>query len=313
MKLNQIERAKMNQNQLVNWLKLTKVPKLGPSKITKLLSLLSLDDIFKATDEQLLQTRCFIESMLPDFHKLKNASEENFLKAIKESEINNIYIVPITDERYPKNLKQIPYPPLTLFLKGNIDLLNQKKLAIVGSRKADENATKWAYQKAKELSEVGYIIVSGGAKGIDYSSHIGAIENGGKTICVLGSGFFKMYPEEHKDLFEKIGKEGLLISEHLPDFPGTGLALVQRNRITSGISDGLIMAASGERGGSMIQTKMAFEQRKPIFCPKESLNLQPNEGIKQILTDWKGIVITETSEIIKYYTNRKDDIQMKLT
>jgi DNA processing protein len=302
----------MNKNQLVNWLKLTRVPKLGPSKITKLLSILSMEDIFEATDEQLLQTRCFTELMLPDFHKLKNASDENFIKAIDECEKNNIEIVSITDEKYPKNLRLIPYPPLTLFLKGNLDLLNHKKIAIVGSRQVDENAKNWAYEKARELCKEGYIIVSGGAKGIDYSAHIGAIENGGKTICVLGSGFFKMYPEEHKDLFNKIANEGLLISEHLPNFPGNALALVQRNRITSGISEGLIMVASGERGGSMVQTKMAFEQRKPIFCPKESLNLQPNEGIKQILTEWKGIEIDKTSEIIEYYNKRKDNIQMKL-
>lgn len=298
---------KFKKRQLVKWLKLTKVPGLGPSKILRLFNQgLDLDKIFLLDDESLLRTRCFSESMLPDFHQLKQASDENFLKVTEECEQNDILMVPIVDSRYPSFLKNISYPPLTLFLKGNINLLYETKVAIVGSRKADPTAKRWAYDLAQDLAKQDIVIVSGGAIGTDYSAHRGALDADGKTICVLGSGFFKMFPESHHDLFDEIAKKGLLVSEHLPNFPGSGVALVQRNRITSGLSNALVMVASGERGGSMVQTKMAYEQRIPIFCPKRDLNLLPNEGIPQIINEWKGKEIESSKEVLENLIIRED-------
>jgi len=288
------------EDQLVKWLKLTKVPKLGPSKILKLFNLESdIERIFSLSDEQLLQTRLFNEQMILDFSQLKRASDDNFIRAIKECKENNIQVLTILSDAYPSYLKNIPYPPLTLFLKGNLELLYKNKVAVVGSRNADENAKNWTYNLSKKLVENNLVIVSGGAVGIDYAAHRGALDAKGNTICVLGSGFFRMFPEKHIELFKEIERQGLLISEHLPNFPGSTIALVQRNRITSGISNGLVMVASGEKGGAMIQTKMAFEQRIPIFYPKEELNLQPNEGVIQIKKDWAGIEIESVEDIIK--------------
>ncbi len=306
----------LNKEQLVKWLKLTKVPKLGPSKIMKLFGLVNgIDQIFSMSDSELLRTRIFNEVMLIEFHKLKDAADENFLKVITECEESHIGIMPIIDERYPVFLRNVPYPPLTLFLKGDLELLYVKKIAIVGSRKADDTSKRWALDLAQDFVKKDYAIVSGGAIGIDYSAHMGALDSNGKTICVLGSGFFKMFPEGHLDLFHEIEKKGLLISEHLPNFPGSAIALVQRNRITSGISDALVMVASGERGGAMGQTKIAFEQRIPIFCPDRSLNLQPNEGIPQVINDWKGIEIKSSDQILEkiIHTPEKTKPQIKLS
>ncbi len=290
---------KYDKNQLVKWLKLTKVPRLGPSKILKLFSIVSdIDQVYSLKDDELLRTRIFNETMLNEFSKLKGASDENFLKVITDCGENEISIVPIISEEYPTFLRNIPYPPLTLFLKGDVSLIYDKKVAIVGSRKADESAKNWAFNMAKEIAQRNVVIVSGGAVGIDFSAHKGALSVGGKTICVLGSGFFKMFPEEHTDLFNEISQKGLLISEHLPNFPGSNIALVQRNRITSGISNALVMVASGTRGGSMVQTKMAFEQRRPIFCPKRSLRLLPNEGIEQVISEWRGVEIDSSEEVL---------------
>lgn len=306
-----------NKEQLVKWLKLTKVPKLGPSKIMKLFGLLhDIDQIFSGLDSELLRTRIFNEVMLVEFHKLKDAADENFIKVITECEEHNIKIVPIIDERYPAFLKNVPYPPLTLFLKGDLKLLYVKKIAIVGSRKADETSKNWAYHLAQDFVKKDYAIVSGGARGIDCSAHKGALDSNGKTICVLGSGFFRMFPKDHLDLFHKIEKKGLLISEHLPNFPGSAIALIQRNRITSGLSDALVMVASGWKGGAMVQTKIAFEQRIPIFCPDRSLNLQPNEGIPQIINEWGGIEIKSGDQIVEKINSaseEKSNTQIKLS
>lgn len=301
---------KLNESQLVMWLKLTKVPKLGPSKIMKLFGIIpSIDNIFYMSDDDLLRTRIFNEPMLLEFHKLKEASDNNFIKVIYECNENNIIILPLIDNMYPSFLKNIPYPPLTLFLKGDMNLLYLKKVAIVGSRKADEKAKNWAYNIAQDFVKENYVVVSGGAIGIDYSAHKGTIDANGKTICVLGSGFFKMFPEKHLDLFNTIAEKGLLISEHLPNFPGSAIALVQRNRITSGISDALIMVASGERGGAMVQTKIAFEQRIPIFYPDRSLNLLPNEGLPQIISEWKGKEIKSYEDVLNLIKLRNSSFE----
>jgi len=302
--------VKLNESQLVMWLKLTKVPKLGPSKIMKLFGIIpSIDNIFYMSDDDLLRTRIFNEPMLLEFHKLKEASDNNFIKVIYECNENNIIILPLIDNMYPSFLKNIPYPPLTLFLKGDMNLLYLKKVAIVGSRKADEKAKNWAYNIAQDFVKENYVVVSGGAIGIDYSAHKGTIDANGKTICVLGSGFFKMFPEKHLDLFNTIAEKGLLISEHLPNFPGSAIALVQRNRITSGISDALIMVASGERGGAMVQTKIAFEQRIPIFYPDRSLNLLPNEGLPQIISEWKGKEIKSYEDVLNLIKLRNSSFE----
>lgn len=300
----------IEDKHLVKWLKLTKVPKLGPSRIKKLFELVpDIEKIYSMGDNELLRTRIFNEKMLLEFHRLKDASEENFIRAISECNEHDILIIPIIDTRYPSFLKNVSYPPLTLFLKGDISLLYSKKVAIVGSRKADANSKKWAYNISQDFIKKDYAVVSGGALGIDYSAHKGALDANGKTICVLGSGFFRMFPEENLELFKAIEKKGLLISEHLPNFPGSAIALVQRNRITSGISDALIMVASGEKGGAMVQTKIAFDQRIPIFCPDSSLSLKPDEGMHQVINEWKGIEIKSAEEVLTIINLQKKDIK----
>lgn len=293
---------KFNESELVNWMKLTRVKKLGPQKIRTLFSYYdNIDGIVSASNDELKRTRLFNDEMINEWERLKNASGENFHKVIKECTKSNIKILTLLDEEYPQNLKRIPYPPLTLFLMGDLSLLNSQKIAIVGSRKSEEGAIEWTFNNSKLLAENGITIVSGGAIGVDSAAHKGALSvPDGKTICVLGSGFFRMYPEENIDMFKEIARRGLLISEHLPNFPGSRISFIQRNRITSGLSNGLIMVASGLSGGSMIQTKMAFEQRVPIFCPRIVLNLQPNEGLKQVIQEWNGIEIDTCKDVIKY-------------
>ncbi len=294
---------------LVKWLKLTRVPKLGPKRIKDLFEIYpDIDSVFCSSDEQLLRTRIFNEEMLKEWNKVKAASDENFIKAIDQCIEKDISILTFIDEGYPSRLRRIPYPPLTLFLKGDLSLLHSRIIAIVGTREASEEAKKWTFENAKSLAQKGITVVSGGAIGIDTAAHLGALEiPHGKTICVLGSGFFRLYPEENTGLFNKITEKGLLISEHLPNFPGSRISFIQRNRITSGLSSAIIMVASKVTGGAMVQTKIAFEQRKPIFCPKISLQLQPNEGLKQVIQEWEGKEIDNAEEILKLDIFEEDE------
>ncbi len=277
-----MKKVSADKIEIVHWLKLGQITGLGPIKLQRLVEIFgSIENLYNASPQELLDTRIVKDEMLPKLAKLKNDPETNYLKSIEEAISNGINIVTLVDSKYPIKLKRMPYPPLTLYLWGNESLLNAKKVAIVGTRQPSEKAKSFAFESAKYFASLDYVITSGGAEGIDTAAHQGALSvNEGKTICVLGNGFFNMYPPQNKPLFEKIKKSnGLLVSEYLLNFGWTRFSFIQRNRITSGLSDALLLCASGERGGSMVQTKIAKEQRVPIFCPALDLNIEPNEGI----------------------------------
>lgn len=292
-----------DETQLVRWMKLGIVKGLGPRKIQQLVDIFgSVERIFEASPNELLSARVFKESMLPEWHKLKEASDENFLRAIRESFSQNMRVIPLIDPKYPVRLKRMPSPPLTLFLWGNASLLETgERIAIAGTRQPSDEAKKLAFEFAKYFADMGITIVSGGAEGIDTAAHEGALASGiGRTICVFGTGFFHSYPQKNTSLFEQIrASNGLLISEHLPNFRGSRISFIQRNRITSGLSDALFVCASGESGGSMVQTKIAWEQRIPIFCPAIDMNVQPNEGIHTAIKNYGAQEVRTPQELIR--------------
>ncbi len=304
----------LDEMPMVNWMKLSQVNGLGPRKLQLLIDNFgSLERVFEASDSELLATRTFKESMLPEWHQLKNASNENFLKAIRECVAENIKMVPVISNDFPLKLKRMPSPPKTLFLWGNASLLEGKKIAIVGTREPLEKAKKFAFESARHFAESGITVVSGGAEGIDAAAHEGALASNGKTVCVFGTGFFKPFPPKNAALFERIRESGgLLVSEHLPNFPGSAISLATRNRITSGLSDAVLVCASRETGGSMIQAKIAFEQRVPIFCPALSLDVQPNAGIKIALAKFGAVEVGSPQELLKKLGEQPNSLQKYL-
>ena len=288
-----------SEKELVRWFKLHEVNGLGPKKILKLFDLYKdINTVWDASTDELLRTGIFKENMIESWIQLKNASDENFEKIVSECRQHNIAIVPIVSDQYPLKLKFISNPPVNLFLQGDQNLLHSKKIAIVGSRSSNDDAKKWTFEKAAQFAKEGIVVISGGAIGIDVEAHKGALSVSGKTICVMGTGLLNLYPEEHKSLFDEIRKKGLLISENLPNFTGGRIALLQRNRITSGISDALITVTSSENGGSMTQLKHAYEQQIPIFCPSNS-NFTPRGGIERVKKKYKITEIEDIAPIIE--------------
>jgi DNA processing protein len=219
--------------------------------------------------------------------------------------MNSEKIVLFSDEEYPSQLKEITNPPKQLNCIGNIELLKEKNIiAIIGSREANEEAINKTYELARELSGKGYVIVSGGAKGIDAAAHKGALENGGKTIAILGSGFKHMYPEENIKLFKKISEKGLLISEYDENFLGSKYSYLDRNRITSGLSNGIIIMAGSYKGGSISQINLAHKQKKVIMYPND-MKIYPNEGFEIVKEKYNGRKISNVEDIIEYIKEKK--------
>lgn len=213
---------------------------------------------------------------------IKTKSEE-YKKELEECQKSGIKIITYLDDEYPTNLKLINSPPLLLFAKGNLDLLKMPAVSIVGTRKAFNDALEWAYNNAKELARMGYTIISGGAFGIDIAAHKGALDISLHTICVLGSGINNIYPKENKPIIDEIAKRGLVLSEMSPNQHVNHISLLERNRITSGLGNKVLIVAANSSGGTMSQYKVALNQKKDIYCPHPDLGIEPSGGIKQIL------------------------------
>jgi len=176
----------------------------------------------------------------------------------------SIEIVSYLDPRFPKFLRDTEDAPPCIFCSGNVNLLNQDTISIVGSRNASVNGLRFAYKIAKNLSDLNKVIVSGLARGIDASAHKASLENG--TIAVLAGGVDHIYPPENKELYYQIQEKGLIIAE-LPlgsipkaqNFP-------QRNRIISGLSQATIVVEAGLKSGSLITARYALEQNREVFA-----------------------------------------------
>ncbi len=176
-------------------------------------------------------------------------------------------ILKIEDNNYPEKLKNVDNPPKQLYILGNERILNEFGLAIIGCRQYSEYGKKIAKELSFKLAKQGINIISGLAKGIDSFSHMGCIVSGGKTIAVLGSGFNHVYPKENIELLKEIIKTGgTVLTEYSPDIKPIGSNFPLRNRIISGLSDGVIVVEARKKSGTLITVDYALEQGKEIFA-----------------------------------------------
>ncbi len=214
-------------------------------------------------------------------------------------------IVDINSEYYPDTLRDIEDPPRKLYVLGDVLLLSEKSIAIVGSRKCTEYGRKQGTKFAYNLSKEGFVIISGMAIGIDSSAHIGALEAGEKTIAVLGSGFNNIYPPENKKLFERIlNNKGAIITEYQPNIERAPDNFRKRNRIISGLSMGVLVIEAAQKSGTGITVGYARRQKKPVFCIPNSLENKKGEGTNRLLKR-DAILATDVNDILEYYNMKK--------
>lgn len=221
--------------------------------------------------------------------KFKNFKKEELmnlsLEKLKWNKENNVEFISLNNVDYPCILKDIKEPPYGLFLKGNKALLKERKVSIVGSRKCSNYASEVTKLLTKDLISYNITILSGGAKGIDSIAHKEAVEGNGKTIVVLGCGIDVVYPSENYNLFKKIEKEGLIISEFLPGTRPMSYNFPRRNRIISGLSELVIVVEASKRSGSLITADYALEQGKEVMAVPGSIFSEGNYGTNQLLRD----------------------------
>ena len=177
-----------------------------------------------------------------------------------------IKITSRSDPEFPRLLLQISNIPCILYYIGDVLLLRENMLAVVGARKATFYGLQQARLMAKELAAQGLVIVSGLARGIDAAAHEGALEAGRPTAAVLGCGVDIPYPRENKSLYRRVAENGLLVSEFFPGTPPARVNFPVRNRIISGISLGVFVVEARARSGSLITSDCALEQGREVFA-----------------------------------------------
>lgn len=197
----------------------------------------------------------------------------------------------ITDPDYPKLLKEIPDPPLVLYSIGDLSILNtQPAIAVVGSRRASFYGRHSAEILSFDLAARGVTVVSGLARGIDQTAHAAALEAGGRTVAVLGSGLDQIYPKENVGLAREIAEKGALITELPLGTPPLSQNFPFRNRIISGVSLGVVVVEAAERSGSLITARIALEQNRDVFAVPGQITSPGSFGPHTLIKDGAKLV-----------------------
>ncbi len=214
---------------------------------------------------------------------------------------------------YPALLNEIYDPPLVLYCRGNIDVMNLPSVAIVGTRRPTFYGTQMAQGLAFDLGKRDLVVVSGLARGIDAAAHRGCLDPGGRTMAVLGCGIDIVYPREHRRLSARIAESGLLVSEFPPGTSPAPQNFPVRNRIISGVSMGTVIVEASEYSGSLITARLAMEQNREVFAVPGNLtspqSFGPNYLIKQgakLIQIWRDVIEELPAEVRHRILSRED-------
>lgn len=283
-------------DDLSYWLALQKASGIGPTTLNQLFAHFPKPDILFNSPEILKQLDLTPAQRLA----VQQAIQKPDWKAVEQqrlwAEAPENHILLLTQDEYPELLKQIHAPPPLLFVKGQLNVLNDIQLAMVGSRNPSVDGHETAWQFAHHLAQSGMVITSGMALGIDAQSHYGALKANGKSIAVAGTGLDRIYPARHKELAWQLIEQGAIISE----YPlGTGPMkhnFPQRNRIISGLSVGTLVVEAALKSGSLITAQTALEQAREVFAIPGSIHNPLARGCHQLIKS--GAKLVETAEDI---------------
>ena len=213
----------------------------------------------------------------------------------------NYKIVHLNDKEYPEKLKRIYNPPEYLYCIGDISLLSNTSIAIIGCRNASEYGIKIASIFSNNISKAGVTIISGLARGIDSIAHKSSVKEIGKTIAVMGCGVDIIYPLSNKNIYEDIiNNGGLIISEFPLGTNPSRESFPKRNRIISALSDGVLVIEAKKRSGTMITVDYALEQGKNVYAIPGNIDSPNSVGTNELIKQG-AIMVTNYKEILRDY------------
>ena len=266
-----------------DWVSLNMTPGIGPRAAAKLLERFgSAEAVYSATRAELEKLRLLpeaIESII---------ARDLFVRA--EAEIESVRrlgadLLILDDGVYPALLREIYDPPITIYVKGAWEAcLDQPCVAVVGSRRCSTYGQNAALMLARDLAQRGVTVVSGFARGIDAAAHRGALEGGGRTVAVLGTGMGQYYPRDHKRLADEIiDRGGAVVTQFPLGTPPVAENFPYRNRIISGLSLGVVVVEAAENSGSLITARLAIEQNREVFAVPGNITSRNSFGTNYLI------------------------------
>jgi len=287
----------MPRDELAAWLRLLLAPGVGRDGARRLLAAFGLPEAIwqqppsawsDAVGPRLAQA---LETPPPDFEATL-ARHVQWL-----SEAPDRHLITLGDPRFPPELLDTPDPPLMLFLQGDPAVLRHPvRLAVVGSRNPTPQGERNAHDFSRALTGAGLCVVSGLALGVDGAAHEGALQGGGPTIAVTGTGLDRVYPARHHDLAHRIAVNGAIVSEYPLGTPPLAAHFPQRNRIISGLSQGTLVVEAALQSGSLITARMAAEQGREVFAIPGSIHSPQARGCHWLIR--QGAKLVESAQDI---------------
>ncbi len=233
--------------------------------------------------------------------RLCEKSLEDAYGVLRYCKQNDVEIVSYGDARYPSRLKTIEDPPVLLYVKGKLPDLNARLcVGMVGTRKMSEYGRQSAYKISYELAAAHAVVVSGMALGVDGVAACGALSAGGSTVAVLGCGISVVYPKEHKKLWREIVRKGAVVTEYSPMERPNGYNFPKRNRIISGLCQGVLVVEGAEGSGAMITAKSAILQGRELFALPGKINESNSEGPNLLIQNGAHVALS-AEDILRHY------------
>ncbi len=205
----------------------------------------------------------------------------------------------LMDRDYPSLLRETFDAPVVLWYRGFLSALAGPSIAMVGTRKPSDYGRRVAHALAADLAQRGIAVVSGLAYGIDAAAHAGALDAGGTTVAVMGTGIDRLYPHAHRSLAERIEQQGALVTEYLPGTAPDAVNFPRRNRIISGMTRGTVVVEAFEKGGALITARMAVEQNREVFAVPGTIYNPAGVGCNRLIQAGHAKLVQSVDDILE--------------
>lgn len=289
---NMTEQEQARQQPYFYWL--LQVAGIGDRTVLRLMERAgTAEQIYFAKEKQLKYWR--EEGVLKEkqLQNLKNARRNaNLYSEYDKLQRAGICLYPFYHAKYPEKLRHIPDQPAALFVKGRLPIEEKKSLAIIGARSCSAYGRRMAEEFGKRLGEAGIQIISGMARGVDGICQEAALRAGGASFGVSGCGVDICYPAQNRSLYEKLIRQGGVISAYLPGTQPQSRYFPPRNRIISGLADALLVIEARERSGTLITVDMALEQGREVYALPGRVGDAVSEGTNRLIAQGAGIALS---------------------
>ncbi|MCW5892733.1 MAG: DNA-processing protein DprA [bacterium] len=272
------------------WLGLALLPALGPRQALRMADHLGGPAAVLGSSDAALRSAGMRDAARTTFLAARDGIAARIRDEVEALERAQAVLIAWDDAAYPEPLRTLPDPPLVLAVRGDVAALAAPAVAIVGARRCSDYGRRVAGELARALAGAGLVVVSGLAAGIDAAAHRGALEAGGRTTAVLGTGIDRVYPAWHRPLARQVAGQGALVSELPCGAPALPHHFPRRNRVVSGLALGTVVVEAAERSGSLGTARLALEQGREVFAVPGPVGVAGHVGCHRLIQEGAQLV-----------------------